>query len=419
MQTLLDWTTGKLDDDKLIMWLYGPAGARKSAITQTLAEQCAKEGLLLASFFFSRMFSSRSTTRSLIATIAYQVALAIPATKALIERAIDTNPMIFDQSFETQLSQLLFQPLRQLSLAGPLTKDLPILVIIDGLDECHDPRVQCNILDAISSLATLRAQRGISLRVLIASRPERHLKTTFSTPNMQPILGCLALDSNYNPDSDILRFLTDSFEDIKNFHPLASIIPASWPERHVLDALVAKSSGQFIYAAIAVKYVSSHRHRPMERLGIILGIVPASHERDLPFGELNALYHHILNSVEDIEKTMQSLGALLLLNDLPQQSTFLTSRFIQRTEDIDTFFFWAKGDARLHLDPVRSLVDYDYTGFITVLHASLPDFLFDRTRSRQFFIDRNISLTEHVCLGLKHIREYECTHLHSVKMSSI
>jgi len=49
---LIDWLTGRFDDEALIMWLYGAAGAGKSAIAHTLAEICDKDGWLRATFFF-------------------------------------------------------------------------------------------------------------------------------------------------------------------------------------------------------------------------------------------------------------------------------------------------------------------------------------------------------------------------------
>jgi adenylylsulfate kinase-like enzyme len=49
----MDWLN---DDEKttFIIWLYGPAGAGKSAILQTIAEMCTRLQILLASFFWSR-----------------------------------------------------------------------------------------------------------------------------------------------------------------------------------------------------------------------------------------------------------------------------------------------------------------------------------------------------------------------------
>ena len=42
----------------IIMWLYGAAGAGKSAIARTMAEMLLSRGQLLATFFFSRADSS-------------------------------------------------------------------------------------------------------------------------------------------------------------------------------------------------------------------------------------------------------------------------------------------------------------------------------------------------------------------------
>jgi replication-associated recombination protein RarA len=72
----MDWILGLGVDDQnaVILWLYGPAGAGKSAIAHDIAQRCDLEKLLLASFFFSRSDPARSNAKFLIATIAYQIA---------------------------------------------------------------------------------------------------------------------------------------------------------------------------------------------------------------------------------------------------------------------------------------------------------------------------------------------------------
>ena len=57
----------------------------------------------------------------------------------------------------------------------------------------------------------------------------------------------------------------------------------SWPLVDVLDILVKKSSGQ-LYALTVVKYVSSIRQKPADRLNVILGIQQSCHAREMPFG---------------------------------------------------------------------------------------------------------------------------------------
>ena len=86
IDNIMDWILGLAEEEyeSVIMWLHGAAGAGKSAIAQTIAERCQALNLLLASFFFSRSDPSRSHAKYLIATIAYQVAMNFPSTRALI-----------------------------------------------------------------------------------------------------------------------------------------------------------------------------------------------------------------------------------------------------------------------------------------------------------------------------------------------
>jgi hypothetical protein len=51
LDKIMEWVRKKIDTDTFIMWLYGAAGAGKSAIAQTIAELCEEHKLLLASFF--------------------------------------------------------------------------------------------------------------------------------------------------------------------------------------------------------------------------------------------------------------------------------------------------------------------------------------------------------------------------------
>jgi hypothetical protein len=72
---IMKWIKWEEGLDAFIMWVYGPAGAGKSAIAQAIAEMCDEEMILLASFFFSRNDPSRNTVKPFIATIVYQIIL--------------------------------------------------------------------------------------------------------------------------------------------------------------------------------------------------------------------------------------------------------------------------------------------------------------------------------------------------------
>jgi len=77
----------------LFLWLYGPAGAGKSAIAQTIAELLEKAGLLAAAFFFSRNgLAGRNDKTPLVATLVYQLIISIPEIRADVLEALELEP---------------------------------------------------------------------------------------------------------------------------------------------------------------------------------------------------------------------------------------------------------------------------------------------------------------------------------------
>jgi hypothetical protein len=402
---IMDWILGLGPDDQnaVILWFYGPAGAGKSAIAHNIAKRCELEKLLLASFFFSRSDPARSNSKSLITTISYQITINIPGTREKVVAAIDRDPLILNRSLEAQVAALIVEPLREPLEAGyfnaPTSRRL---IIIDGLDECDPPAVQSSILEVISHLFH---HYRLPLLVFIASRPERHLTHSFSTGSLPEFHTTLALDDTYKPDDDIRLFLADNFRQVKATHPMKRYLDDSWPSDDVLESLVKKSSGQFIYASTVVKYISSIRHQPADRLNVVLGIRPPRHIREMPFGELDALYTHIFASVEDRETVLLILGFQLLSS----------SRFVHPgAEDIEDFLFLNRGDIEMLLGDLSAVVTVsDVHPNIHVLHASLWDFLLDAARSKDFYVDLSSIHTACMHLCFQHNKQCMSTYFPS------
>jgi len=385
----MKWIKWEEGLDAFIMWVYGPAGAGKSAIAQTIAEMCEEEMILLASFFFSRSDPSRSNVNPLIATIAYQMTLNLPQVREAILGAIERDPLIFSKSLAVQFKSLIVSPLQPLAEAGFFREQTARrLVIIDGLDECSDPKIQENILEV---LGNSQRQHQLPLIFLFASRPEQHISLAFSTGILPNVTTCIALDESYLPDEDIRLFLTDKFQGIRSTHRLRTYIPPQWPLPNVLNQLVRNSSGQFIYASTVIHYVSSIRHKPTDRLDIVLAIRPP--QKDLPFAELDALYTHIFTGVEEIEPVLEILSLLLLSDYL-----------VLYLPTIEEFLFLQPGDVELYLGDLSSLVKIGSNQHIKILHASLTDFLLDLTRSKEFWINPRSRHTMFArrCLQLLH-----------------
>ena len=150
-----------------------------------------------------------------------------------------------------------------------------------------------------------------------------------------------------------------------------------------MEQLVQKSSGQFIYASTVIRYVASIRHKPVDRLDIILGIRPP--QRDLPFAELDALYTHILSGAEDIEHVLEILGVIFFCDHSGSRKWNLRPQMIEKVLGLQP------GDVELYLGDLNSLVYIEpgrCSQYIRVLHATLTDFFVDPTRSKIFWINR-------------------------------
>ncbi len=248
-----------------------PAGAGKSAILQSIAEKCAELDILLASFLFSRSDETRNHPGSLVATIAYQISTRIPQITTSLEAAITRDPRIFDKSLETQINTLIVGPLQDIVASGFFTDHLssPRLVLIDGLDECNNEIHRSSVLRAIA-----RALRVHNLPVifLISSRPEPDIKVMFDSAGLVNLWDSSVLDHASMPSDDIRLFLNDSFQLIKDTHPLKEHIPPVWPTASAINTLVTKSSGQsirihrnqihFRYPRLASKTTGYHSRYP-------------------------------------------------------------------------------------------------------------------------------------------------------------
>ncbi|KAJ7218843.1 hypothetical protein C8J57DRAFT_1095438, partial [Mycena rebaudengoi] len=71
LNNLRNWPLDDSPSSAPLLWLYGPAGAGKSAIAQEFAGWCNNTGRLGGSFFFKRRHTQRGTWHGLLATLAY------------------------------------------------------------------------------------------------------------------------------------------------------------------------------------------------------------------------------------------------------------------------------------------------------------------------------------------------------------
>ncbi|KAF4609719.1 hypothetical protein D9613_011980 [Agrocybe pediades] len=371
------------------LWLNGAAGAGKSAIAQSTIERCKERGLPLASFFFSKSDPTRNHAKPLVATLAYQLYQSFPGTEVQTEilSAITNEPLIFTKHIKQQFTTLVVQPLKTYFSRHKLPEhQTSFLIVIDGLDECIERASWKAIL---SGLADSVRDSNPCIHIFVASRPEYDLTQAFDSKDLKGIHTRLSLDLNRGSDveSDIKLYLSDQFEQIKddcnNSSFFSPKLDQSWPGEEVIVKLARKSSGQFIYAATVIRYVTSARpQRPDRSLHIVLDLRPP--DGDHPFAELDALYEKILGSCKDIEKVLDVLS-LKMMWGLADWEVSLCEKVLSYEE----------GEVRRLFCDLSSLIELWQPSWssdpndtrLTILHASLSDYLLDKARSEQFHID--------------------------------
>ncbi|KAF8198435.1 hypothetical protein BJ912DRAFT_26103 [Pholiota molesta] len=388
LQEIYDWITQSEDREKWLLWLNGAAGAGKSALMQSLAERCVQAAIAIATFFFFRGDSTRNTIAPLVATLVYQLIQAIPEISEDILVIIERNPLIFSQSLESQVQQLVIQPLICLP---PHLKRL-FVVFIDGLDECNDRNVQA---DLIKTLGNISRSGNIPVVFLIASRREPQIEAEFIRKPISKILKILPLDNSdiEQTSEDIRHFLVDKFHDIKETHRLKHYLPIDWPPASSVEEIVSKSSGQFIFASVVINYLLSPRANPARQLEVVRGIRLRDPSSLNPFAHLDALYKHIFSQVEVLDKVLDIIGYVIAGGS--SSIDHIQRAFLLDPGELDVLF--ADLTAVILCEPPSDQRIYK----LKFLHASLPDFLIDKTRSEQYHIDLDEYRTILLCRFLE------------------
>ncbi|KAF9475802.1 hypothetical protein BDN70DRAFT_923757 [Pholiota conissans] len=371
LKKVYSWIAVSENRKHYLMWLNGAAGAGKSAIMRTCAEHCILAAIAIATFFFGRADHTRNTVEHLIGTLAYQLIRAFPETAEEIFSIIERDPLIFEQSLESQLQQLVINPLSHL----PYTLQSPFVVFIDGLDECLDRYHQSNLIKVLGHTCS---SKTVPIIFLIASRRELHIQPEFDTEQVSALLEVVPLDESEASD-DIRRFLNSKFGDIKKAHPFRHLLSSNWPSISQVSDIVGKASNQFIFASVVINYVSSPRGNPAHHLEIVLDLRLLNPSSEHPFAHLDSLYRHIFSQIprEDVENVLNILAYHLLSQ-------------VSNVDSLEDIFLMRRGHLKIlfaDLNPVLEFFSADGCDGIGFLHASLSDFLKDQVRSGEYFID--------------------------------
>ncbi|KAJ3514412.1 hypothetical protein NMY22_g14737 [Coprinellus aureogranulatus] len=388
---ILSWITNEdqESDGEKLLWLAGPAGTGKTAIAASLADICEQRSLLAATFFFSASSGSpqRRTKSHFISTLAYQLIQhnAIHGLKEEVLAAINANPIVFGQRLLQQMQVLILNPLRRVRRSAPNTATWPTIIIVDGLDECKAMSTrerqmaeairatEDDQIEILSALLEATNDPCFPFRFIVASRPEPAIRNFIY--NAQDEFTEVFLDSVYDPDADIRLYMQSQFDQIRRRFRL----PANWVSEAVMARLVQQASGQFIYAATAIRTLERSGISPQDQLNSLMKLHEGDERHATPFAALDSLYRDIIFSSPDpalavkwirfmhsnCTELEQEQYAIALLESYPGESRHLLGP----------------------LSPVLNLsTDTPGRPEFHFYHKSFPDYLCNQQRSADLYV---------------------------------
>ncbi|KAJ3508375.1 hypothetical protein NMY22_g16638 [Coprinellus aureogranulatus] len=394
-QDIFNWIGREEGDPRArqLLWVAGPAGAGKSAIAASLVERCEKDNVLVANFFFS-VLSGKPPSRSkkrLVSTLVFQL-LKHPeydSFKNQMLSEIGRNPKIFEERVENQLEHLILLPLRAVGHGSATNR--PHIILIDGFDECEaaasehskslaerqllKERAQYEVLSALMHAAR---DPAFPFRIIIFSRPDFAIQQFFDGHDSRTER--IVLDDKYKPEADIRRFVESRFAEIFG---VRLKLPIEWSpqQENAIRTIVRNSSGQFIYAAVAMNYIEQPGEPPQKKLNRILRGYSGRQAPQSPWFEpLDALYACILQTSPRPRDAVQWIQAIMELHSESGDSVNVVRGFLES----------GPGEMEDLLGGLSSLLSITHT--FRFFHKSLLDYLGDKKRCGDLYIDSKTTI---------------------------
>ncbi|KAJ2927362.1 hypothetical protein H1R20_g9734, partial [Candolleomyces eurysporus] len=276
---LVDWIQDREAPQRLLC-MTGAAGAGKSALQQTIAGKCSTSNSLGSAFFFSAGDPTRNNLTSIVPTIAYQLGLRNHALRDAVAEVIEEDPLIFERQLQVQMDTLVVAPFKRVCANGELDRT----ELLSTIKHC--------LLD----------DPDLPFRIFIASRPEWAIRSALrSEPEgyLYQLAYHIKLSDKYDATADIRCYLWRKLQDIgRRSHDRRA--QSLWPTKEDIEKLVAAASGQFVYAATVIKYVSQRRGSPVDRLRAIINWTPEGGQQTRPLELLDNLYRNILSTAKEL-----------------------------------------------------------------------------------------------------------------------
>jgi WD40 repeat protein len=372
LKDIKEWILDTSSSQSQVYWLNGLAGTGKTSVARSIAKWGQRQGLLAATFFFSRDAIDRRDPAAVIPTVVHQMAEHDDALKRRICGSLVSRQDIRGKTIAEQ-SKTLLRCLEDVNIGTPT----PMLLVFDALDERvphHDDPIG-RVIQHVCSLP-------FSTKVFVTSRDNPMTEAMLSRNN------AIRLRIHHIDEqvvrSDIQYYFERSLDRLADERNLTKPFPASHAD---IDALVQTSGTLFVHAATIFRWIADNRWSPESRMKEILLRDPDDsadqHEA------LDSMYLRILQNAAEAAKGHQhvkmltTIVSVLVYAQEPISASVLT----------DIISFHATRPASIervrgHLQQLSAVLVSEGDAPIRFFHPSFPEFFQnpERCEDQRFYM---------------------------------
>ncbi|KAG6815917.1 hypothetical protein H0H87_010300 [Tephrocybe sp. NHM501043] len=249
LATIWDWINDHHPiTSQNFLWLTGAPGCGKSAVTATIAQEAKDRHILWAQFFINRNLAHTTDPNMYFPSIARQLSDFSVKVERHVHDTIQAAPSVADRISSRQAAELFIGAVTEACKFNPT---MPVLVIIDGLDETnnmhlHDTAIIfSHLFEGLSTYA--------NAKIMIASRTEQDIQKPFTQTLTNDHVKQIHLETE---DSiiEVGNFLRIRLEQVARRRHLN---PTLWPGKDRLERLVENAAGLYIWAVTVTKFLDA------------------------------------------------------------------------------------------------------------------------------------------------------------------
>ncbi|KAF8153266.1 hypothetical protein B0H34DRAFT_800488 [Crassisporium funariophilum] len=338
LENITNWANDRSSASPHVYWLTGQAGSGKTTVAYTIAKRFEENGnanqhtVLGGNLLCSRQFQETQLQTRIIPTIVYQLARKCKSYANALHVADKFDAANHDIC--VQMKDLLVGPWLQ----SEATRDSglsPYLIVIDALDEIigdGGPRFLRYLLNAVDEFNL----QGLKFLVTSRSNPE-----------------LVKLCETFTSDA-ICRLqhvpIKEAKSDIETYLEAKLPMIAGSPE---LVELLRRAGGLFIYAAMAVRYLTlSESFTAKEQTELLNELFSKTYE-SASASDATSLIDELYRQIIGMHICLRCCRTPVKDNDDAARAVLHSLHPVLYTQDNQVFWY----------------------------HASFPDFIFDQTRS--------------------------------------